>query len=113
MAPNSPARYAAFRSAPFRALWVGMIVSNVGSQMQIVGQGWLVRDMSAAPVALGLVSLASALPMVFLTPLGGAFADRFRRRRLLLCTQLGMLAQSLVLAGLTLTGHVQLWHIVV
>jgi MFS family permease len=108
-----PPRYAAFRSAPFRALWAGLLVSNVGSQMQIVGQGWLVRDMSSVPVALGFVSLASALPMIFLTPLGGAFADRFPRRRLLLCTQLGMLLQALVLAGLTLSGQIQLWHIFV
>jgi MFS family permease len=106
-------RYAAFRSAPFRALWVGMIVSNVGSQMQIVGQGWLVRDLSADPVSLGLVSLASAVPMIFLTPIGGAFADRFPRRRLLMCTQIGMAAQSVLLASLTLSGYVQLWHILV
>ena len=51
--------------------------------------------------------------MIFLTPLGGAFADRFPRRRLLLCTQLGMLLQALVLAGLTLSGQIQLWHIFV
>lgn len=90
-----------------------MLVSNVGSQMQIVGQGWLVRDLSAAPVALGLVSLGSALPIIFLTPVGGSIADRFPRRRLLWCTQTGMLLQSVVLAALTFTGHVQLWHMVV
>jgi len=105
-------RYAAFRSAPFRALWIGMVVSNIGTQMQIVGQGWLVRDLSAAPVALGLVSLAAALPMIFVTPIGGAIADRFPRRRLLAGTQTGMLLQALLLAGLTLSGRVQLWHIV-
>ena len=105
-------RYAAFGSAPFRALWIGMVVSNIGSQMQIVGQGWLVRDLSAAPVALGLVSLAAALPMIVVTPIGGAIADRFPRRRLLACTQTGMLLQALVLAALTLSGQVQLWHII-
>jgi MFS family permease len=106
-------RYAAFQSAPFRALWVGMLVSNIGSQMQIVGQGWLVRDLSNAPVALGLVSLAAALPMIFVTPIGGAIADRFPRRTLLACTQTGMLLQSLLLAALTLAGHIQLWQIIV
>ncbi|HEY1294387.1 MAG TPA: MFS transporter [Chloroflexota bacterium] len=106
-------RYAAFQSAPFRALWIGMLVSNVGSQMQIVGQGWLVRDISASPVALGLVSLAAAVPMIFLTPIGGAIADRFPRRTLLACTQTGMLFQALVLAALTLAGHIQLWQVIV
>src|SRR5215831_6313695 len=105
-------RYAAFQSAPFRALWIGMLVSNVGSQMQIVGQGWLVRDLSASPVALGLVSLAAALPMIFLTPIGGAIADRFPRRTLLACTQIGMLVQALLLAALTLAGNIQLWQII-
>ncbi len=89
------------------------MVSNVGSQMQIVGQGWLVRDLSASPLALGIVSLASAIPMIFLTPVGGAIADRFSRRRLLVCTQSGMLIQALVLAALTLSGHVELWQIVI
>src|SRR5262249_39107355 len=56
--------------------------------------------------------LASAVPMIFLTPLGGAFADRFPRRRLLACTQLGMLLQAIILSALTLTRHVQLWHII-
>jgi MFS family permease len=108
-----PPRYAAFRSAPFRALWLGMVISNVGSQMQIVGQGWLVRDLSAEPLSLGLVSLASAVPMILLTPIGGALADRFPRRRLLAMTQVCMLVQRLVLAGLTLSGHVELWHLYV
>jgi MFS family permease len=106
-------RYAAFQSAPFRALWIGMLVSNVGSQMQIVGQGWLVRDLSASPAALGLVSLASALPMIFVTPVGGAIADRFPRRTLLAFTQTGMLVQALMLSALTLAGRIQLWEIVV
>jgi MFS family permease len=90
-----------------------MIISNVGSQMQIVGQGWLVRDLSAEPLSLGLVSLASAVPMILLTPIGGALADRFPRRRLLAMTQVCMLVQRLILAGLTLSGHVQLWHLFV
>jgi MFS family permease len=90
-----------------------MLVSNVGSQMQIVGQGWLVRDLSDAPLALGLVSLASALPMIFFTPIGGGIADRFPRRTLLACTQTGMLIQALLLSALTLAGHIQLWQIIV
>jgi MFS family permease len=72
-----------------------------------------VRDLSAEPVALGLMSLAAAVPMIFLTPIGGGFADRFPRRRLLLWTQAGMLLQSLLLAALTLSGGVQLWEIFV
>src|ERR687886_941016 len=92
-------RFAAFQSANFRALWLGVIVSNVGSQMQLAGQGWLVRDMSPEPIYLGLVSLASAVPLLLLTPFGGAIADRFPRRRLLYVTQVGMLVQAIVLAA--------------
>src|ERR687886_4301 len=94
-------RFAAFKSANFRALWLGVIVSNVGSQMQVAGQGWLVRDMSPEPVYLGLVSPAAAAPMVLLPPFGGAIADRFPRRKLLYITQLGMLLQAVTLATLT------------
>ncbi len=106
-------RFAALRSPNFRALWIGLLVSNAGSQMQLAGQGWLVRDLHAEPVYLGLLSLSAALPMLLLTPFGGVVADRLPRIRLLKFTQTGMLIQGTVLAGLALAGWIEFWHILV
>jgi MFS family permease len=103
-------RFAALRSPSFRALWVGLIVSNAGSQMQSAAQAWLVRDLHREPFYLGLLSLSFGLPMLLLTPVGGAIADRFSPR-LLKVTQSGMMLQSVILALLTLGGWIQFWQI--
>jgi MFS family permease len=103
-------RFAALQSRSFRLLWIALLISNAGSQMQNAAQAWLVRDLHPEPFYLGLLSLSFALPMLGLTPLGGALADRVSPR-LLRYTQLGMLLQSLILAILTVGGWVQLWHI--
>src|SRR5262245_26791086 len=108
-----PRGYRAFGSANFTRLWLGLIVSNVGTQMQIAGQGWLIRDMTPDPLALGLVSLAGAVPMIVLPPFGGTIADRMPLRRLLIVTQLCMFVQSLMLTILVFLGHAQLWQLVV
>ena len=104
-------RFAALRSANFMRLWLGLVVSNVGSQMQLAALGWLVRDLHAEPFYLGLLSLSSALPMILVTPFGGAIADWVPRIRLLTFTQLGMLLQAVLLALLTLAGLIQFWEI--
>ncbi len=79
--------------------------------MHTVGQGWLVLQLTDRPLYLGLVALAFALPMTFLPPLGGAIADRVDRLALLRTTQTLQLLNALLLAVLTLSGIVQVWHI--
>ena len=97
--------FAAFRSRNFTLLWVGLIVSNAGSQMQNVGQGWLVYEQTRSPFWLGMVSLAFAVPMVVLPIFGGVIVDRVDRLRLLQITQTGQMATAGLLAVLTLTGQ--------
>ena len=73
----------------FALLWGGLIVSNSGSWMQIVAQGYLVYHLSGSPLLLGAVSMARAIPMIVLPPFGGVVADRVARLRLLKVTQAG------------------------
>lgn len=108
---NANARFAAFASPAFRTIWIGLVLSNVGGQMQVAAQGWLVRDLDASPIYLGLVALAQAIPLMFLTPFGGAVADRFPLIKLLKFTQTAQLVQTAVLAILTLGGWIQLWQL--
>jgi len=104
----------ALRHPDFRALWVGLFVSAIGTWMQIVAQALLVlRLTNGSPLALGTVSLAQAIAFFLFTPLGGAFADRLDKRRLLLFTQTILLLLALLLGMLTSLNLVTLWVIVV
>ena len=70
-------RFAALRSRNFRLLWGGLIVSNAGTQMQAVAQGYLIYYvLTHSPFWLGMASLAFAVPMVLFPLFGGALADR-------------------------------------
>ena len=85
-APNAP-RFAALQHRNFTLLWSGLIVSNVGTWMQNVAQGWLVLQLTNSPLWLGLLGLSFALPMIVLPLVGGAVTDRVHRIRLLYITQ--------------------------
>jgi MFS family permease len=91
---------------PFRAYLVGLFLSNVGTWMQTVAQGWLVYRLSDSALVLGLVTFAGSLPTLLLAPLAGVAADRFDRRRLLIATQIVQMSAALLLALATWRGFV-------
>jgi MFS family permease len=101
----------ALRNRNFRVFVMGQLVSLIGTWMQTVAQSWLVYRLTGSPILLGTVGFASQIPIFLLSPLGGVVADRHERRRVLLITQSTMMVLALVLAGLTLLGHIQVWHI--
>ena len=78
-----------------------------------VAQGWLVYDLTGSPLYLGYVGLATAIPGLFLSLLGGVLADRVDLRRLLIVTQLFVAALAATLATLTALGIVQPWHVLI
>lgn len=89
------------------------MVSVVGTWMQIIAQGWLVYELSRSEFALGMVSFASAIPNLIASPWGGVMADLLPKRTLLIITQVAAMILALVLAALTFSGTVQVWHIMV
>lgn len=95
------------RSRNFALVWSAAMVSNVGTWMQTVALGILVYARSHQAGWTGLVAAAAFLPMGLLSPLGGALADRFDRRRWLMVTTLGEMAFATVLTVLVATGHDQ------
>jgi MFS family permease len=109
----SGTRFAALQYRNFTLLWTGLIVSNVGTWMQNVGQGWLVLQLTNSPLWLGLLGLSFALPMILLPLVGGAVVDRVHRIRLLYITQTGLILNAFALALLTWLGVVNVWHILV
>jgi MFS family permease len=104
-------RFAALRYRNFRLLWSGLIVSNMGTWMQNVANGWLVLQLTDSPLWLGLLGFSFAVPMMILPPFAGAVVDRVHRIRLLFFTQSLQMLNALVLALLTWSGKVQVWHI--
>jgi MFS family permease len=104
--------FRALRHRDFRLLWVGLVVSAVGTWMQIVAQSLLVLKIThGSAFALGTVSLAQALAFFLFALVGGSVADHFDKRRLLLFTQTGSAALAILLGFLTLFGVIQFWMI--
>lgn len=94
--------YPALQHRPYRLLWSGLLVSNMGTWMQNVAQSWLIYKMTDNdPRYLGWLGLTFAIPMILLPPLGGFLADRFPRPKILTITQWSMMAVALVQALLT------------
>ena len=81
--------------------------------MQSVAQSWLVYRLTGSSLLLGSVGFASQIPVFLVAPLGGIVADRQNRQRVVICTQAASMLLACVLAALTLTGMVQVWHIFV
>ncbi|HPC95174.1 MAG TPA: MFS transporter [Sedimentisphaerales bacterium] len=110
---NLPHVVRALRHRNYRLFFGGQLISLVGTWMQSVAQSWLVYRLTGSAALLGFVGFASQIPVFLLAPLGGSVADRHRRRHVLIATQTAAMLVAFVLAGLTLTGRVQVWHIVV
>jgi MFS family permease len=97
----------------FQLFFGGQLLSLTGTWMQNVAQAWLVYSMTGSSLMLGTVGFASNIPVFLLAPIGGAVADRYNRHHIVVATQTSAMLLALVLAGLTLSGHVQVWHVVV
>ena len=95
----------------FRLFWIGAFLSNVGTWMQAVAQGWLVLQLTNSPFWLGLDAFMATAPGFVLTLVGGVFADRIDRRRLLLYTQVVAGLAALALAALVATSVVNRWMV--
>ncbi len=114
MADFRSSTFRVLRHRDFRLLWCGLVVSAVGTWMQIVAQALLVLDLShGSALALGFVSLAQAGAFLVFALFGGAVADRVDKRRLLIVTQSLCLIFATILGVLTLRHWVAVWMVVV
>jgi DHA3 family tetracycline resistance protein-like MFS transporter len=101
------------RDRDFRLLWAGMTVSLLGDGVYVVAVAWQAYDVSNSPAALAVTGIAWTLPTVLLLPFGGTLSDRIGRRPLMICADLLRAAAVGVIAVLSLTGHLEIWHLVV
>ena len=103
--------FRALRHRNFRLFWSGAFLSNTGTWMQAVAQGWLVLSISNSPFYLGLDGFMATAPGLFLTLAGGVFADLMDRRKLLIYTQAVAGVAALTLGILVLTHVVKIWMV--
>jgi MFS family permease len=108
-----PASLSPLTYRDFALYWVAQLVSNTGTQMESVATSWLLYRLTDSPALLGLNGLVRFVPILTLTLVGGALADRVGRRRILYVTQLAFAAVSSVTGLLVVTGLVQPWHLYV
>lgn len=91
----------ALRNPDFRMFWGGNFLSNIGTWMQNIAQGWLVLELTNSSFWLGMVGFAASFPFLIFTLFGGVIADRVDKRKLLLVTQTAMMLLAFAMAALT------------
>jgi MFS family permease len=104
---------AALTYRDFRIVWLGALVSTIGTWMQKVAQSWLVLTLAGSSSAfyLGLDSFLGEAPILLLTLIGGVVADRLDRRHVLMASQMVQMSTALTLAALVYTDQIRIWHV--
>ncbi len=105
--------FAALRYKNYRLWFIGQTISLLGTWMLATAQGFLVFQLTHSPVYLGYVGFAYGIPTWIFMLYAGVIADRLPKRNILIITQSVMMVFAFVLAGLTFTGVVQPWHIII
>jgi MFS family permease len=91
----------------------GQLISQSGTWMQAVATSWLAYKMTGSAFLLAAVGMSSQLPALLVMPLAGVLVDRFNRHKVVIITQAVAMVQAAVLAALTLTHQLHLWHLIV
>ncbi|HVN96408.1 MAG TPA: MFS transporter [Syntrophorhabdaceae bacterium] len=102
----------AFRYRNYRLFFGGQGVSLIGTWMQQIAMSWLVYRLTNSAFYLGLIGFTGQAPIFFLTSFAGVLIDRIHRRNLLIITQTLATLQASILAFLTISGQIQVWHLV-
>ena len=100
-----------FRHRNYRILFPASTISNIGSWAQRVAQDWLVLELTQSGIYLGIVTAIQFTPFLFFSLHGGAFADRFDKRKLLIGTNALGAFSALTLGTLVIINRVELWHV--
>ncbi len=115
MQPHEPGRWGAFSYGPYRRFWLATVARVFGLQFRFIGTGWLVvsqNGLDLSPIWLGIVGLASALPMIVLAVPAGVLADRYEQRRILIWSQSATAVLSFALAFGILAGAIDVWLLI-
>jgi MFS family permease len=101
------------REGPFRRYIIGSAISDTGTWMQVMAQGWVMSALTNRGFLLGLAAAAAGVPTILLAMKGGEAADRYDKRKILIWAQVVQIVLALVLGFLVYSGQIQIWHIIV
>jgi len=118
--PNKPAKtrskpgmFDSLHISGFRFLWFSGLCATFAMQMQMVGRGWLVYDMTSSPLALTWVILSFHLTSVVFSLVGGVIADRFQKKSIMVYSQITNGLATSLLAYIIYTDQISFWHFIV
>ena len=97
--------FSPFRQRDFSVFWTGSFLSSIGTQFTSVAMAWQIYELTNSPLQIGLLGLARAVPQIALLLVGGLLADAMNRRKLMMCTQIGLFGVSTILALLSFAGQ--------
>lgn len=100
------------REGPFRRYIIGSAISDTGTWMQVMAQGWVMSALTSQALMLGMVNFAAGIPTLALTAIGGSAADRYDKRMILIGTQIVQIGTAITLGVLAFTGKIQIWHVI-
>jgi len=100
------------RGGPFRRYIIGSAISDTGTWMQVMAQGWVMSSLTDRGFLLGLAAAAAGVPTILLAMKGGEAADRYDKRKILIWTQIVQIVLALILGWLVYTGRIQIWHVI-
>lgn len=96
----------------YQYYFVGQLISQIGTWLQIVAQGWLVLQLTKSPMLIGLVAAAATLPSLLFSLFGGVIVDRFDKKMLIVFTQTASMVLALILGILTILNVINVWEII-
>ena len=102
-----------FRHRDFRNLWLGQAVSTIGAEIGVVAVPYQVYTLTHSTALVGLLGLASLIPLLVVPLIGGAIADALDRRTVLLRTETGMAVVAALFLGNSLLAHPRVWALFV
>lgn len=105
--------FRSLRHRNFQLFFGGQLISLIGTWMDNIAEAWLVYRLTGSAILLGTVAFAGQIPVFLMAPVGGMVADRWDRHKIVVATQTSSMILAFMLAGLTLSGRVKVWEVVV
>ncbi len=105
--------FRALRHRNYRLFFYGQLISLIGTWMESTAMSWLVYQITGSKILLGVVAAVASAPMMFFSLWGGALADRYPKRAIIICTQTAQMIPSFILAFLVWQGLARPWIIIV
>lgn len=104
--------FRSLRHRNFQLFFSGQLISLIGTWMDNIAEAWLVYRLTGSSLLLGTVAFAGQIPVFLMAPIGGMAADRLDRHKIVIATQASSMVLAFTLAGLTLSGRVKVWEVV-